>query len=336
MSGVNDTPPAALSEADLGEIEAFLDALWMERGLSRNTLSAYRSDLSHFARWLAVQRGGRSRRPGSRRFALPCDTSASLHVVADSTLLHARREDVLTYLGARAAQNIRPRSTARLLSSLKRFYRHWVQRGRLNADPTAQVAAPKLGRPLPKFLTEAEVESLLAAPDMNEPLGLRDRAMLEVLYACGLRVSELVSLQLSQVNLRQEVLRVTGKGDKERLVPLGEEAVHWLEEYLNKARPRLVERAVSALVFPGRAGRPLTRQAFWYRIKHHAQKAGIHKPLSPHTIRHAFATHLLNHGADLRVVQLLLGHSDLSTTQIYTHVARARLKELHAQHHPRG
>ncbi|MCL5801944.1 MAG: site-specific tyrosine recombinase XerD [Gammaproteobacteria bacterium] len=313
MSGVNQAAAAVLSEADLAEIETFLDALWMERGLSRNTLFAYRSDLSHFARWLATQRAATS-----------------------PILLHARREDVLAYLGSRAAQNIRPRSTARLLSSLKRFYQHRVQRGQLNADPTAQVAAPKLGRPLPKFLTETEVETLLDAPDVNEPLGLRDRAMLEVLYACGLRVSELVNLQLSQVNLRQEVLRVTGKGDKERLVPLGAEAVHWLEKYLSEARAQLVERAVSALVFPGRAGQPLTRQAFWHRIKHHARKAGIKKPLSPHTVRHAFATHLLNHGADLRVVQLLLGHSDLSTTQIYTHVARARLKELHAQHHPRG
>jgi len=311
MSGVNPTA-AIVSEADQAEIEAFLDSLWMERGLSRNTLSAYRSDLSHFARWLAAQYSG-----------------------AGSTLLRAQRADILAYLGARAAENS-PRSTARLLSSLKRFYRHRVRQGLLNADPTAQVAAPKLGRPLPKFLTEREVESLLAAPDVNEPLGLRDRAMLEVLYACGLRVSELVNLQLSQVNLRQEILRVTGKGDKERLVPLGAEAVHWLENYLGNARPQLVERAVSALVFPGRAGQPLTRQAFWHRIKHYARKAGITKPLSPHTVRHAFATHLLNHGADLRVVQLLLGHSDLSTTQIYTHVARARLKELHAQHHPRG
>lgn len=206
----------------------------------------------------------------------------------------------------------------------------------ISEDPTLQIELPQIGRPLPKSLSEADVEALLQAPDLDDPIGLRDRAMLEVLYACGLRVSELVGLTLEQVNLRQGVLRVFGKGSKERLVPLGEEAIAWIERYMREARPLLLGGKPSDVLFPSLRGEQMTRQTFWHRIKHQAQVAGISKALSPHTLRHAFATHLLNHGADLRVVQMLLGHSDLSTTQIYTHIARARLQELHAQHHPRG
>ncbi len=304
---MSDAPVA--SEADARLIENFADALWMERGLSVNTLSAYRSDLAAFAGWLCQQR---------------------------AALLDARRDQLLSYLATRVQQGTRPRTTARLLSSLRRFYRYLVREGRLTEDPSARIDAPKLGRSLPKSLTEAEVESLLAVPKTDTPLGLRDRTMLEVLYASGLRVSELVGLTLDQVNLRQGVVRVVGKGSKERLVPLGEEAVAWLERYLAEARHDLVQGRLNDALFPTRRGAAMTRQAFWQLIKRYAKQAGISKPLSPHTLRHAFATHLLNHGADLRVVQLLLGHSDLSTTQIYTHVARERLKDLHARHHPRG
>ena len=222
------------------------------------------------------------------------------------------------------------------MSCLRGFYRHALRLGLIEQDPTLDVAMPRLGRPLPKSLSEADVEALLRAPDVGEALGLRDRCMLEVLYACGLRVTELVSLRLDQINPRQGVLRVTGKGRKERLVPLGEEALSWLERYLVEARPELLAGQPSDVVFPSRQARQMTRQTFWHRIKLHAGQAGIGAELSPHTLRHAFATHLLNHGADLRVVQMLLGHSDLSTTQIYTHVARHRLRELHASHHPRG
>lgn len=298
-----------LPEGEEAVIAAFLDGLWMEHGLSDNTLNAYRSDLAGFARWLAAQGG---------------------------SLLGAGREQVLGYLASRVQQGRRPRSTARLLSSLRRFYRFQVREGRLQADPTTEVEAPRLGRPLPEALTEADVEALLEAPPVEEPLGLRDRTMMETLYAAGLRVSELVGLQMDQVNLRQGVVRVVGKGRKERLVPLGDEAQDWVRRYAEMARPALLGRRSSPHVFVTARGGAMTRQAFWYRIKHHAEQAGIHKPLSPHTLRHSFATHLLNHGADLRVVQLLLGHSDLSTTQIYTHVARQRLQDLHEQHHPRG
>lgn len=301
-----DVAPA---EEDQKLIEAFIDHLWVERGLSENTLSAYRVDLQGLAAWLA------------RR---------------DSSLLAAQRADLLDYLAFRVRQGARPRSTARFLSSVRQFYRQLVRQGRIDADPTARIDAPKLGRALPKSLTEAEVEALLAAPDTGDLLGLRDRTMLEVLYATGLRVSELVHLTLDQVNLRQGVVRITGKGSKERLVPFGEEALSWLERYLREARPLLLRGQLSDALFPTQRGAAMTRQAFWVLIKRYARKAGITKSLSPHTLRHAFATHLLNHGADLRVVQLLLGHSDLSTTQIYTHVARERLKTLHAKHHPRG
>jgi len=300
----------AADAAALQEIERFTDALWMEHGLSEHTLAAYRNDLAGLADWL--------RRKRSRG------------------LTAARREDLLTYLSERVIGGSRPRTTARLLSSLRRYYRYLVREGRLRADPSVRIDTPRIGRPLPDSLSEREVESLLDAPDVEDTIGLRDRAMLELLYACGLRVSELVGLANEQVNLVQGVVRLTGKGNKERLVPLGEEAVDWLQRYLDSARPQLAGAVSTRQLFLTARGRGMTRQAFWYRIRHHALQAGISKHLSPHTLRHAFATHLLNHGADLRVVQMLLGHSDLSTTQIYTHVARERLKDLHAQHHPRG
>jgi len=295
--------------AERAVVDAWLDAVWMEKGLSRNTLDSYRSDLLAFAGWL-----------GSR----------------NSSLLQASRLEVMDYLAHRLQAGNQARSTARLLSCLRGFYRHQLRERLVAADPTLRVDAPQLGRPLPKSLTEEDVERLLAAPDVATPLGLRDRAMLELLYASGLRVTELVTLTLPQLGLRQGVVRVTGKGSKERLVPLGDEAVAWLTRYIEEARPALLGEAGAIVLFPSRRGMAMTRQTFWHRIKQVARMAGIDKAISPHTLRHAFATHLLNHGADLRVVQMLLGHSDLSTTQIYTHVARARLKELHARHHPRG
>nr|WP_283939587.1 MULTISPECIES: site-specific tyrosine recombinase XerD [Pseudomonas] len=290
-------------------IDRFLDALWLEKGLADNTRLAYGSDLALFNGWLGEQ---------------------------DVSLERAGRELILDHLAWRLAQGYKARSTARFLSGVRGFYRYCLREGLIAEDPTLQVELPQLGKPLPKSLSEADVEALLAAPETEDPLGLRDRAMLEVLYACGLRVSELVGLTLEQLNLRQGVVRVFGKGSKERLVPLGEEAIVWLERYLRNARDDLLGGRPSDVLFPSLRGEQMTRQTFWYRIKHHAKVAGIGKSLSPHTLRHAFATHLLNHGADLRVVQMLLGHSDLSTTQIYTHIARARLQELHAQHHPRG
>lgn len=302
-------PRAPLAPEDIQAIDRFVESLWLERGLSRQTLAAYRSDLELLAGWLAVRR---------------------------MTLLRARRGELLEHLAWRLGEGYQARSTARLLSCLRGFYRHALRLGAIERDPTLDIAMPRLGRPLPKSLSEADVESLLAAPDVGEALGLRDRCMLEVLYACGLRVTELVTLRLDQINLRQGVLRVTGKGRKERLVPLGEEALSWIERYLAEGRAELLGGVPSDVVFPSRQAREMTRQTFWHRIKLHAAQAGIGAELSPHTLRHAFATHLLNHGADLRVVQMLLGHSDLSTTQIYTHIARHRLRELHASHHPRG
>lgn len=299
-----------IEKTDEAIIERFADALWMERGLSRNTLAAYQSDLARLARWLDSERG--------------------------VTLLQARREELLEYLAARAVAGTKARSSARILSSLRQFYQHALREGWIKVDPSALIDAPKLGRPLPKSLTEQEVEALLEAPDTDDPEGMRDRAMLELLYATGLRVSELVALQFSQLSLNQGLVRVIGKGGKERLVPLGDEALEWLSRFIDSARYELLGERLSDDVFPTRRGAGMTRQAFWYRIKRHAATAGISKHLSPHTLRHAFATHLLNHGADLRVVQMLLGHSDLSTTQIYTHVARERLKSLHQQHHPRA
>lgn len=307
---MNTVDETGASEQDQAVIETFLDAVWMERGLSANTLSAYRSDLEGLARWL------RSR--------------------YDTGMMAARRDHLLGYLAARVQQGARPRSSARLLSSLRRFYQYQIRENRMQEDPSARIEAPKLGRSLPKSLSEGEVEALLAAPDVESPAGLRDRAMLELMYACGLRVSELVGLQISQLNLRQGVVRVLGKGAKERIVPLGEEACDWLSRYLSEGRPDLAKGAESEMLFVSHRAPGITRQAFWYAIKRYARAAGVTKHLSPHTLRHSFATHLLNHGADLRVVQMLLGHSDLSTTQIYTFVARERLKELHARHHPRG
>jgi integrase/recombinase XerD len=290
-------------------LDAFCDALWLEDGLSRNTLDAYRRDLHQFDRWLQTSRG--------------------------TNAMKAEHADLLSYLAYRF-QNTKPRSAARLLSSLKRFYRFLLREGHVALDPSLQIEAPKLPRPLPKSLTEEDVEALLRAPKVTAPLGLRDRAMLETLYAGGLRVSELVQLSLSQLNIEGGFLRILGKGAKERLVPLGEEAVHWIRAYVADARPSILGARPSAALFVTARAEPMSRQAFWSLIKRYAKAGGVSKPLSPHTLRHAFATHLLNHGADLRVVQMLLGHADISTTQIYTHVARERLKLLHAKHHPRG
>lgn len=288
----------------------FLDELWAVEGLARLTLDAYRRDLTALSVWLAAR---------------------------GSNLAAASRTDLLDFLGARMQTGSRPRSVARWLSSQRRFYRYLVATGLRQDDPTARIEAPRMGRPLPDSLSEGQIEALLAAPETGTAIGLRDRAMLELLYATGLRVSELVTLEQAQVNPRQGVLRVTGKGSRERLVPLGEEAGDWLRTYLGQARPLLMQGHPPAeAVFVTRRGTGMTRQAFWYRIKQYAADAGITVALSPHTLRHAFATHLLDHGADLRVVQMLLGHSSLSTTQIYTHVARARLQALHARHHPRG
>ncbi|WP_428035515.1 site-specific tyrosine recombinase XerD [Amphritea sp.] len=297
----------SLRDAEL--IEQYIDALWLEKGLSKNTLSSYRRDLSIYACWL-----------NSR----------------NAFLLESCRTDLLSYLNWRVRQRMKASSTSRLLSCLRGFFRYLLREGMLVEDPTLQVESPKRGRPLPKSLSESEVEALLQAPDLSDALGLRDRAMLEMLYSSGLRVSELVGLQLSQINLRQGVIRVVGKGDKERLVPLGDEAADWLVRYLKEGRPALIADAENEVVFPSRRGQQMTRQTFWHRIKRHGLAAGVEQLPSPHVLRHAFATHLLNHGADLRVVQLLLGHSDLSTTQIYTHIARHRLQSLHQQHHPRG
>jgi integrase/recombinase XerD len=296
--------------SDSALIEQFADALWLERGLSRNTLAAYQSDLGKAEKWLR-ENAGRG-------------------------LRDAQREDLLGYLADLGMQGRSARSTARLLSSLRQFYQWLVREGMSMQDPSAQIEMPKQGRPLPKSLTEEEVESLLEAPDLSSPEGFRDRTMFELLYATGLRVSELVGLRPDQVSLTQGVVRVTGKGGKERLVPLGEEAVDWLQRFVRGAREELLKGQACAALFPTRRGNGMTRQAFWYRIKRHAQTAGIRGHLSPHTLRHAFATHLVNHGADLRVVQMLLGHSDLSTTQIYTHVARERLQNLYEKHHPRA
>ena len=306
-------PP--LAEEDAACIERFLDAAWAERGLSRATLSAYRADLQGLARWLRA-----AGRPA---------------------LAQARREDLFACLAMRAEAGYTPRSTARLLSCLRAYFAHALRSGARKDDPCALLQPPTLPRLLPKALSEMQVAALLDAPDVTSPTGLRDRAMLELMYAAGLRVSELVGLPATALNLRQGVLRVTGKGGRERLVPLGEESRHWLERYLREARSPLLARVrqsstVQALFVEADGDAP-SRQAFWALVKRCAVAAGIDPAkISPHGLRHSFATHLLNHGADLRVVQMLLGHSDLSTTQIYTHVARERMKELHAQHHPRG
>lgn len=302
---VSKRPPSRL-------VREFLDSLWLEKGLSNNTLESYGRDLRAFEAWLDDSMSGRK-------------------------LEAVRREDLLRYLSDRLSAGITARSTARALSCLRSLYRYLLRENKIKEDPTLQIENPKIGRPLPTTLTEKDVERLLATPDISTAIGMRDRTMLELLYATGLRVTELVALQLTEVNLRQGVVRIMGKGSKERLVPMGEEAIQWLVRYLKESRSDLLKHNLfQEVVFPSNHGKQMTRQTFWHRIKLHADTAGIQKKISPHTLRHAFATHLLNHGADLRVVQLLLGHSDLSTTQIYTHVAQQRMKELHAEHHPRG
>jgi integrase/recombinase XerD len=298
-----------MNNADL--LDEFCDSLWLEDGLSRNTLDSYRRDLSKFAVWLGAHNG--------------------------AAILQATYADVQSYLAYLVVfREAKPSSTGRNISSLKRLFRYLLRQGKISVDPTLQIDTPKLPRNLPKDLTEHDVELLLAVPNIETPLGLRDRVMLEVLYATGLRVSELVTLRITQVSMEMGVVRVMGKGSKERLVPLGEESLDWLKRYLSSGRADLLSGKMSDTLFITARGAGMTRQMFWYLIKKHAKQGGLDKPLSPHTLRHAFATHLLNHGADLRVVQMLLGHADISTTQIYTHVARERLKKLHAEHHPRG
>ena len=301
---------ASLRDGNEQLIRRFLDALWLESGLSENTLNAYRSDVKRYAAYLEIRR-------------------VSLHT--------GTREHLQDYLGERFRSGARSATAARQLSTVRRFYRYLVREGVVRQDPTENVQSPKLPRGLPKTLTEAQVESLLSAPDSDTLLGCRDKAMLETLYASGLRVSELVGLQMSEIDTTSGVVRIVGKGNKERLVPLGDSAVAAVATYLREVRAQILGEHRDDAVFVTRRGRSMTRQAFWQLIKRYAVKAEIDtKSLSPHTLRHAFATHLLNHGADLRTVQMLLGHADLSTTQIYTHVARERLKQLHATHHPRG
>lgn len=311
MSAAPDPSPAAeIPPSEQAQLDRFCDALWLEDGLSPRTLASYRSDLLRFARWLG-SRGG--------------------------SLGGAGSGDIEAYLAHLFGEGgLKARSAARAVSSLRRFYRRMHRDGERGDDPTALTASPRLPRSLPKSLTEAQVEALLDAPDILAAEGFRDRVMLELLYATGLRVSELVGLPVAAVSLDMGVVRVLGKGSKERLVPLGEEALDWVGRYLRGPRGELLDGRQSEALFVTRRGGPMTRQGFWLRLKRHAVRAGIGSPVSPHVLRHAFATHLLNHGADLRVVQMLLGHADISTTQIYTHVARERLKQLHRQHHPRG
>ena len=301
----------ALSEADARLLDRFSDGLWLSDGLARNTLESYRRDVAQFAAWLQRAEG--------------------------RALIDARDADLQRHLAWQVVEKkARPRTTGRLVSALRRFYQFALREGLRADDPTARLESPRLPRSLPKSLSEAQVEALLAAPDEATPQGLRDRAMLETLYASGLRVSELVGLKVQQVSLEMGVVRVLGKGAKERLTPLGEEAVAWIERYQREARGALLAGRKSDALFVTARGGPMTRQAFWQLVKRHAAVADIRIAISPHTLRHAFATHLINHGAALRVVQMLLGHADISTTQIYTHVARERLKALHRRHHPRG
>lgn len=299
-------------------VNEFVNALWLERGFSKNTLAAYQSDLKHFIAWLTEQ--------GEPK-----------------TLVSVADLDVMGYLAHRTLEGTHARTNARILSCLRTFYHYLLREKYCQQDPTVNIASPTMGRSIPKDLSEAEVESLLQAPNIEEPMGLRDKALLEMLYACGLRVTELVSLTLEQVNLQQGVVRVMGKNDRERVIPFGEEAAVWLQRYLTIGRPNFCRGGQKGgysdpplQVFLSNRAVAMTRQTFWHRIKHYARQVGIHKPLSPHTLRHAFATHLVNHGADLRVVQMMLGHASISTTQIYTHVANSRLKALHLKHHPRG
>ncbi|MCB5186119.1 site-specific tyrosine recombinase XerD [Methylobacillus gramineus] len=290
-------------------LDSFIDHLWLEDGLAKNTLESYRLDLAAFAEWLSR--------------------------VKSKPLLEAGQEDIQAYIAMRFPQS-KPRSISRLVASVRRIYRFALRENYISADPSLRIESPKLPRSLPKSLSEADVERLIQAPDVADVIGLRDRAMLEMLYATGLRVSELVGLEVTEASLTDGVVRVTGKGSKTRLVPLGEESLDWIGRYLKEGRPQILQQRLSDHLFVTQRGSGMTRQAFWYLIKRYALLAGIHTPLSPHVLRHAFATHLLNHGADLRVVQMLLGHADISTTQIYTHVARERLKQLHVKHHPRG
>lgn len=298
----------ALESAEAQQLDSFIDHLWLEDGLSKNTLESYRLDLTSFTHWLPTQK---------------------------KQLLTVEETDIQQYLAVKFPQS-KPRSISRLIATLRRFYRYCLRENLIKTDPTVQIQSPKLPRSLPKSLNEEEVIALLNAPNLNAPAGIRDKAMLELLYACGLRVSELVNIKATEVSINDAVVRVTGKGSKTRLVPMGEDAADWISRYLREARPALLHKRLSDALFVTNRGEAMTRQAFWYLIKRYALLAGITKPMSPHVLRHAFATHLLNHGADLRVVQMLLGHADISTTQIYTHVARERLKQLHSVHHPRG
>jgi integrase/recombinase XerD len=310
MASKDQNNPESKTVAQSEEIvDRFLDAIWMERGLSQNTLGAYRADLMTLGRGLAAH---------------------------EKTIEMAEKADLLAFIAGRVEGGAKPRSTARQLSSFRRFFRYIMREGLRDSDPTADIEMPRIGRSLPQTLSEEEVDSLLNAPNTDEPLGHRDRAMLELLYATGLRVSELINLKQSQINFNQGVLRIVGKGDRERLIPLGDESQRWTRDFIDGPRMEILLERQTDYLFPTRRGDRMTRQAFWHIIKRYAAKAGVRKKLSPHSLRHAFATHLLNRGADLRVVQLLLGHSDLSTTQIYTHVARERLKDLHGEHHPRG
>ncbi|RUO38216.1 site-specific tyrosine recombinase XerD [Aliidiomarina shirensis] len=292
----------------MNDISVFLDKLWLQQGVSQHTLSAYRSDLVHFQNWLQPR---------------------------GVDLVAASRQDLEDYLAHLSKAGMHPRSQSRFLSAVRKYFRYILQQGVRADDPCAHLHSPKQPASIPKSLSEDAVSALLAAPNVTETLGLRDKAMLELLYATGLRVSELVQLQMNEVSVRQGLVRVVGKGNKERLVPLGEEALHWLAEYLRVARPELMKQNRDVVFFSLR-GQQMTRQTFWHRIRHYAVIAGLPEGISPHRLRHAFATHLLNHGADLRALQMLLGHSDIATTQIYTEVAKARLKQLHEQHHPRG
>jgi len=310
MAGTDQNKPESKTIARSEElVDGFLDAIWMERGLSQNTLGAYRADLMTLARSLAER---------------------------EKSIDNADKADLLEFIAGRVEGGAKPRSTARQLSSFRRFFRYIMREGLRDSDPTADIEMPRIGRSLPKTLSEDEVDALLNAPNTDEPLGHRDRAMLELLYATGLRVSELINLKQSQINFNQGVLRIIGKGDRERLIPLGDESQRWLKDFIDGPRMEILLERQTDYLFPTRRGDRMTRQAFWHIIKRYAEKAGVRRKMSPHSLRHAFATHLLNRGADLRVVQLLLGHSDLSTTQIYTHVARERLKDLHGEHHPRG
>ena len=297
-----------LTLRDSLELDSFIDHLWLEDGLAKNTLDSYRLDLYAFALWITEQ---------------------------NKQLLAVEQADIQQYLAVKFPHS-KPRSISRLIASLRRFYRYLIRENKISLDPTIQIQSPKLPRSLPKSLSEDEVLALLNAPNVNDPIGLRDKAMLELLYACGLRVTELVGVKVTEVSLSDGVVRVTGKGSKTRLVPMGEEAVDWISRYLSEARPAILQKRLCDALFVTNRADEMTRQGFWYLIKRYALLAGITKHMSPHVLRHAFATHLLNHGADLRVVQMLLGHSDISTTQIYTHVARERLKKLHSVHHPRG